>query len=116
MRRIGTIRIALGVLAIVLLLVNPAGICAGTILSPSPSHPCCPKPVGDPAKAPCICIDRQTAVPTLPSLTEETQFVAVTPLPALAIAIPVPAVETHVFEVAPPATHTIILSIHQLLL
>lgn len=73
MQRNATYRVVLAVLGILFLLLNPAGICAGTPGTQSPSHPCCPKPSG-PAQAPatssCVCIDRQPAAPSLPSLSD----------------------------------------------
>lgn len=116
MQRIATVRMLLAILGIVFLLANPAGICAGTMGSQSPSHPCCPKPAGDLAKAPCVCIDRQPAAPVLPSLTEQASADAVAPAPALVAALPVYAPEIADFEAPSPGPHSILVSIHQFLL
>jgi hypothetical protein len=108
----------LAVLGVVFLLANPAGICAGMAGAgtPSPSHACCPKPAGDTAKAPCICIDRQPAAPALPAIGELTQAAVTAPVPAAIAEMPAPAAEFVVEEAAGPAPHAILLSIHQLLL
>jgi hypothetical protein len=114
MPRIATVRNLLALIGILLLLVNPAGICAGTMGSAnSPSHPCCPQPGLE--KAPCLCIDRQPAAPTLPPLADQPQLavVAVAPVADVVVAaLPEPVVE-RVVGLAPDA---LLLSIHQLLL
>jgi hypothetical protein len=108
----------LAVLGVVFLLLNPAGICAGAGIASteSPSHPCCPKPPAGKADSPCICIDRQPAAPTVPSLTDQTPFAAIEPSPAVTAAIPVQTPEFCAFEVPAPAPHAILLSTRQLLL
>ncbi len=79
-------KVALVLLSIALLLVNPAGICAGNAMAQSPSHPCCPKaptPHQDSSdKSNCVCIDRQPAPPTLPPVTAEGQFLTAPPVSA----------------------------------
>jgi hypothetical protein len=68
MLRNSTTKIALVLLSVVFLLVNPAGVCAGSPMTKSPSHPCCPtSPTHDSAKTNCVCIDRQPAPPSVPS-------------------------------------------------
>jgi hypothetical protein len=81
MSRIATTRFLLAVLAIAILLWNPAGVCAGTVGVSSPSHPCCPKPTVE--KASCICIDRQSDPPTVPSLTLQADAELPVTAPAL---------------------------------
>jgi hypothetical protein len=116
MQRIASIRFVLAVLGIAVLLVNPAGVCAGTIGAASPSHPCCPKPSADVSKAPCICIDRQPAAPTVPAPGEQVQAAAVAPVASLAADRPVDLPEFRAVDDPSPAPHAIILSNHQLLL
>jgi hypothetical protein len=116
MLRVAKVRTLLALLGVFFLLANPAGICAGTPSAKSPSHPCCPKPSADAAKAPCICIDRQPAAPTVPSLSEQSQFDAIAPVPVLAAEMPANAPEYRLEDTGPLAPHAIILSIHQLLL
>ena len=68
MLRNATTKIILALLSVVFLLVNPAGICAGSGMAKSPTHPCCPtSPTHDSAKSSCVCIDRQPAPPSVPS-------------------------------------------------
>jgi hypothetical protein len=114
MSRIATVRVLLAVLAIAILLCNPAGICAGTPGAKSPSHPCCPKPAAE--KAACVCIDRQPAAPTVPALADQPQLdIAEVQVPVLqAVAIPAP--ERTVDPVVALTPDAILLSIHQLLL
>jgi len=116
MKGIATKRIVLAVLGIALLLVNPAGVCAGTMSSFSPSHPCCPKPSGDLAKSSCLCIENQPSSPVLPAPGELAQSVFLVPAPSIFAELPVEAVESRAFEDPNPAPHAILLSIHQLLL
>lgn len=116
MHRIATVRLLLAILGVVFLLANPAGICAGMTTAALPSHPCCPKPAHDAPQAPCICIDRQPAAPTLPSISELTEAVAIAPVAVLAADAPAAAPEFIVEEAAGSAPHAILLSIHQLLL
>jgi hypothetical protein len=116
MRRIATVRVVLAILGVFFLLANPAGICAGTPSAQSPSHPCCPTQSTDTADAPCICIDRQPAAPTVPSLSDQAQFDAVEPDAVLTVEIPVPPTESCVHQAAALAPDAILLSIHQLLL
>ena len=79
----------LAVLGIVFLLWNPAGVCAGMSSgqpAPHSSHPCCPPPAGSHDQhnsdaASCVCIDRQTAVPVLPSLSDSGLRLTVSPVP-----------------------------------
>jgi hypothetical protein len=117
MQRNATVRIVLAILGVCFLLLNPAGICAGAGIasSQSPSHPCCPKPAADTTDSPCICIDRQPAAPTVPSLSEQSSLTAIEPGAALADA-PASAPEAFVNEAPPLPPHAILLSIHQLLL
>src|SRR5687768_4331176 len=116
MRRIGTARMVLAILAVVCLLLNPAGICAGTPSAPSPSHPCCPKPPSSVADQSCVCIDRQPAAPTLPDLSVQAQSLVVESdaIPGAVILARVP--NFRIYDAFPPAAHSILLSIHQLLL
>jgi hypothetical protein len=116
MRRIATVRVLLAILGVLFLVANPAGMCAGTPTAQSPSHPCCPTRSGDAADAPCICIDRQPAAPTVPSLSGQAQSDTVATAPVLAAEIPAPAIESRVDDAAPPTAYDLILSIHQLLL
>src|SRR4051794_33857626 len=89
-----TVRVLLAILGIVFLLGNPAGACAGIMSGQpaSPSHRCCPKPSGDLAKSSCICIDRQPVAPTVAAPSELSTAV-VTTGPAIAVDVPVEAVE-----------------------
>ncbi|HKE26572.1 MAG TPA: hypothetical protein VKB88_29660 [Bryobacteraceae bacterium] len=68
---IGKSKLVLALLGIALLVVNPAGVCAGTPSAHAPSHPCCPAPPtqhhGN-GTGTCVCIDRQPTPPALPSL------------------------------------------------
>jgi hypothetical protein len=118
MQRIATVRIVLAILGVCFLLLNPVGVCAGAGIpsGEAPSHPCCPKPAADPADSPCICIDRQPASPTVPSPGELSFYSAIQPDAAFAADVPVQEPKSFV-EAAPPLPpHTILLSIHQLLL
>ena len=112
MLRIATVRNVLAILGVCFLLLSPAGICAGAGIATeqSPSHPCCPKPPADTADSPCLCIDREPAAPTTASVS------VIAPAPAPVTEPPAPAPEFVAVEIAPAATHTILLSIHQLLL
>jgi hypothetical protein len=114
MPRIATVRIVLALLGVVLLLVNPAGICAGTMgATQTASHPCCPKPAA--GKAPCVCIDKQTAAPTLPPLADQPQLAVAAP----AVVVDLPAVVTADSIDEPDvavSADAILLPIHQLLL
>jgi hypothetical protein len=118
MQRNTTARIVLAILGVCFLLLNPAGICAGAGVASaeSPSHPCCPKPAADSTDSPCICIDRQPAAPTVPSLSAQSWFPAAAVVPALAVDAPSLAPESFVDEAPPLSRHAILLSIHQLLL
>jgi len=64
-------KFALALIGIAMILLNPAGVCAGTPSVHAPSHPCCPVPYtqhhGSGTGA-CVCIDRQPAAPALPAL------------------------------------------------
>jgi hypothetical protein len=118
MQKSTTVRIVLAILGVCFLLLNPAGICAGAGIASaqSPSHPCCPKPAADTTNSPCICIDRQPAAPTVPSLSEQSLFSAIEPVPALAADSLAVSPEASVDEGPSPAPHAILLSLHQLLL
>src|SRR4051794_17637410 len=74
-------KIAWALLGIALLLVNPAGVCAGTPGAQSPSHPCCPKGPApqhhSSGTAACVCIDRQPAAPAVPVLADNGPVAAV---------------------------------------
>jgi hypothetical protein len=115
MHRIATVQVLLAILGIVFLLANPAGICAGTA-AVGASHPCCPKPSGDAVKSPCVCIDRQPASPTLPSIGDSTQADVIAPVLEATAEISITASAFAFEDPAPRAPQTIILSIHQLLL
>jgi hypothetical protein len=106
----------LAILGVVCLLLNPAGICAGTPSVASPSHPCCPKPPSSMADQSCVCIDRQPAAPTLPDLSVQTHSLVIESdaIPGAAILAQVP--DFPISDASPPAAHSILLSIHQLLL
>src|SRR3954452_25516048 len=82
MPRIATARLVLALLGIAVLLLNPAGACAGTPGAKSASHPCCPKATAD--KASCVCLDRQPAAPTLPPLADQLQLEIAAPPPLMA--------------------------------
>jgi hypothetical protein len=112
MPRIATVRMVLALLGIAILLLNPAGACAGTPDAQSASHPCCPKPTAE--KSSCVCLDRAPDVPTLPALADQPQLeVPTAPMVELAVAAtPELLVEPAVAD-SPDA---ILLSIHQLLL
>ena len=73
----------LAVLSIAFLLLNPAGICAGTNggVAKAPAHPCCPS-----TPSSCICIDRQPAPPALPSLADTGIVVPPAPIALLSSA------------------------------
>jgi len=110
MSRIVTTRFLLAVLAISILLFNPAGVCAGMMGATSPSHPCCPKPAAE--KSPCICIDRQSAPPTVPSLTLDAHA----ELPAIAPTLQLAAAAETSAETAPvlPIQDRVV-ALHQIL-
>ena len=113
MPRTATARMVLALLGVFILLANPAGICAGTMgATNSGSHPCCPKPSAE--KAPCVCIDRQPAAPTVPPLVDQPQLeiVPVAPLSEIAAAAPESIDKPEVAL----AADALLLSIHQLLL
>ena len=64
-------KLVVAFLGVVLLLLNPAGVCEGSPAAQSPSHPCCPAPPANShsgGAGTCVCIDRQPAAPTVPSL------------------------------------------------
>ena len=113
MLRIITSRVVLALLGIAFLLLNPAGICAGNFTSDSPSHPCCPKPAAM-AKAPCVCIDRQSEVETIPTLETQAQVEAATVVsPASNLTLPV-----HEFRAFQPSllpAQDRVVSLHQIL-
>lgn len=76
---IGKRKLALALLGIALLLLNPAGFCAGNGSGRGQSHPCCPAPATQHHRSGtggCICIDRQPTRPALPSL-DNGHFTAV---------------------------------------
>src|SRR3954451_11057669 len=81
MPRAAKLNITLALLSILILIFNPAGICAGAPMAPSPSHPCCPSGSApqhhDSTKASCVCIDCQPAAPSLPSNSGSEELVAV---------------------------------------
>ena len=120
MKTIWKSRIVLAIMAIAFLLFNPAGICAGTpSSSSSPSHPCCPSRAPQPnapAHSSCICIDRQPAAPTLPSLSDQGPVAAIVAVTAVVGAIELPRPEVAAFDdpVAAPQDRSV--SFHQLLL
>jgi hypothetical protein len=118
MRSIGTSRWVWALLGIALLLWNPAGICAGTPGSQSPSHPCCPQPAAPagPVTSSCVCIDRQPAAPVLPSLSDSGPVAEVAPDSASAVAITLPAQEFATFEMPAGPPQDLSVSFHQLLL
>src|SRR5690348_8412916 len=107
-----TIRTLLAILGVVFLLANPAGACAGMMAgqSAAPAHPCCPTPTAGHATAPCICIDRQPAAPSVPAPGEQSELAAVVLAPVTAAEAPVEAVESLVSEDLSPAPHAILLS------
>jgi hypothetical protein len=117
METIGKSRVVLAILAIAFLLFNPAGVCAGTPSSSSPSHPCCPNPTPqkDAAPASCICIDRQPAAPTLPSLADAGPAIVAAAAPVAAIELPRPEAAA-AFDVPIAAPQDRSVSFHQLLL
>jgi hypothetical protein len=118
MQRIATVRIVLAILGVCFLLLNPAGICAGAGIASAETqaHPCCPKPAVDTADSPCICIDRQPAAPTVPSLSDQSSLLVIGPVAALAADVPAWRPEAFVDEAPPLGPRAILLSIHQLLL
>jgi len=79
MRQIAKSKITLAILSIAFLLLNPAGICAGTAGAKSAAHPCCPKPAcphqQGPASSGCGCIDRQPVAPSAPAPAGAEQLV-----------------------------------------
>jgi hypothetical protein len=106
-------RIVWAIVAIAILLVNPAGICAGTPGASSPSHPCCPKPAATPTSS-CVCIDRQPAAPVLPSLADSGPVLTVAPA---AVELDAPAVaEFAAFDLPAGPPQDLSVSFHQLLL
>jgi hypothetical protein len=111
-------RLVLAILGVVALLLNPAGICAGTMtgMSPSPSHPCCPKSAPDGSTSPCVCIDRQPEAPSAPSLSHLAHFDAALPSPAAMSVTDVAHFEYRVRDHVPQSLDGLFLSIHQLLL
>jgi hypothetical protein len=92
MQTIGKTRFWLALLGVVFLLANPAGICAGTPGIQSPSHPCCPAPTTPqhtPATSSCVCIDRPSTAPSLPSLADQGPVVDIAPeASTLAVVVP----------------------------
>lgn len=120
MQRIGKSRIVLALVAIAFLLFNPAGICAGTPSSQSPSHPCCPSTPAPghqaPAPSSCVCIDRQPAAPSLPSLTDEGPVAAIAPDQAALLYMDGPAGEDAAWDTAVPLPQDRLVQFHQLLL
>ncbi|HTS64901.1 MAG TPA: hypothetical protein VMH28_22915 [Candidatus Acidoferrales bacterium] len=75
MQKFAKCRVFLAIAGIAFLLLNPAGVCAGTPSTQSPAHPCCPPPAGSThhhgsGGRGCVCIDRQAAAPVLPSLDD----------------------------------------------
>src|SRR5579883_2279455 len=65
-------KLMIALLGIALLLWNPAGVCAGSPSGGGRSHPCCPASSTRHAGSTgaCVCIDRQPAAPSLPSLDD----------------------------------------------
>jgi hypothetical protein len=110
MSRIATARVLLAVLAVAILLLNPAGVCAGTVGAASPSHPCCPKPAVE--KAACICIDRQSDPPTVPSLTPQADAELLVTSPTLQQAT---AVESNAEPALALPAQDRIITLHQIL-
>jgi hypothetical protein len=117
MQHLGKSRIILAILGIAFLLLNPAGICAGTPGSQSPSHPCCPKPSTPvaPASSSCVCIDRQPAAPTLPSLADNGPVVTVASAAVVELDLPAVA-EFATFDLPLGSPQDLSVSFHQLLL
>src|SRR3954470_3106013 len=113
MPRIATARLVLALLGIAILLLNPAGACAGTPGANSASHPCCPKPSAE--KASCVCLDRQPAAPTLPALADQPQLDIAAAPPVMAYSA-IPSPERTVDPAVALSPDAILLSIHQLLL
>jgi len=114
---IGKSKIAWALLGIALLLVNPAGVCAGTPSVHSPSHPCCP---AAPAQhqgsgtGTCVCIDRQPAPPALPSL-DGSYSIAVAPTDTLALLITIGTEIPSVSDRADITLENRFLTFHQIL-
>jgi hypothetical protein len=111
-------RIAVALLGIAFLLLNPAGVCAGTPGARSAGHPCCPQPAAPSqhggASGACICIDRQTAAPVLPSLVESGMVAAVT-IVAATDAVAVSRHPAAGLQSISPALHDRSVEFHQLL-
>ena len=77
----GKSKFILALPGIAFLLLNPAGVCAGTPPVHAPSHPCCPTPSSQhhgSGTGACVCIDRQPAAPALPPDTNPFAPVAAT--------------------------------------
>ena len=118
MHMIGKSRLVLALLGIAFLLLNPAGVCAGTPGAQSPSHPCCPKPAAPdaPVTSSCVCIDRQPAAPVLPSLSDSGIVAEIAPDATTAVAIALPEREFAAFEMPVGNPQDLSVSFHQLLL
>jgi len=103
----------LAILGIAFLLLNPAGFCAGNGAGvKSPSHPCCPHPTID---AGCVCIDRQPAAPSVPSIADAGPVVQVAhAYTALDLALTAPGLLVPEFDVSAPEDRSV--QFHQLLL
>jgi hypothetical protein len=116
MQLTGKFRVVWAILGIAFLLANPAGICAGTPGTASPSHPCCPKPSTPvaPTTSSCVCIDRQPAAPVLPALADQGPAVAVAPV---AVPLDMPAaIEFAAFDLPIRSPQDLSVSFRQLLL
>ena len=116
MRRTGTVRLVSAILGILFLLVNPAGVCAGTPAQDMSAHECCPKPADNGSESPCLCIDRAPDAPALPALDDLTRAAVVAPAPLLGEEISARVPEAVIEDAAASSPPSIILSIHQLLL
>jgi hypothetical protein len=106
-----------GLLGIALLLLNPAGVCAGTSSAPGPLHPCCPAPPTQhhgSRTGTCVCIDRQPSAPALPSL-DNGHYTAVAATEASPRLITVATEITPVFDRAKFTPQARFLTFHQIL-
>jgi len=116
MRLLFQSRVVWAILGIAILLLNPAGICAGTPGASSPSHPCCPPSAPSaPVTSSCICIDRQPAAPVLPTLADNGPVLTVAPAAGVELDIPAVA-EFAAFDLPIGSPQDLSVSFHQLLL
>jgi hypothetical protein len=116
-RMIGKSKLVLALLGIALLVVNPAGVCAGTPSAHAPLHPCCPAPPtqnhGN-RTGTCSCIDRQPTPPAPPSF-DTGHFTAVA---ATDTSAPLNAFVTELTPVSDRGSFTheaLFLTLHQIL-